>query len=166
MSPDDQKVLRLETIAQRIGFTLWQLQELEGVAATYLVLKTQAKPGMGLAEGTALVEKAQSGTFGTIVKKLLSASAIPAELEQHLRNLLRERNWLVHESRRDSRSAVHDDFAMHVLIERVDAMANEAEHFLHIIAKLAEAHIKVAGVTEEQIEAQAKRILKQWHSGN
>lgn len=50
---------RLATVTQIVGFALWQLQESEGVAAGSFVLLAQAKKGMGLAEGNALVERAQ-----------------------------------------------------------------------------------------------------------
>lgn len=65
-----QKADRLDEISKRVGFALWQLQELEGVAVQYFVLLVQAKKGMGLAEGTALVEKAQSNTFGGLGLKV------------------------------------------------------------------------------------------------
>lgn len=64
-----QKINRLDAIIKKIGFALWQIQELEGVAAQYFVLLAQAKKGMGLAEGNALVEKAQSKTLGATIKK-------------------------------------------------------------------------------------------------
>lgn len=156
---------RLCAIATRIGFTLWQLQQLEGAVAQYLVLKTQAKPGMGLLEGNALVEKAQSGTFGTIVKKLIAAKAVTADVEGPLQDLVRERNWLVHDSLRDSRSAVHSDNAMHTLLDRVDAMAEAIKPLLSAIGVLAEAHVKTAGVTDEQIRTQTERTLREWHGG-
>ena len=46
-----QEAERLKIITQRIGFALWQIQELEGVSAQYFVIVTQAKKGMGEAAG-------------------------------------------------------------------------------------------------------------------
>ena len=57
-----EKADRLAAITQRIGFALWQIQELEGVSAQYFVLVVQAKKGMGLAAGNALEEKAKKKT--------------------------------------------------------------------------------------------------------
>jgi hypothetical protein len=59
-----EKANRLTEITQRIGFCLWQIQELEGVSAQYFVLLAQAKKGMGLTAGNALSEKAKKKTFG------------------------------------------------------------------------------------------------------
>lgn len=54
-----QKANRLEEITQRIGFAIWQLQELEGVSARYFVLLGQAQKGMGEVSGNELVKKAE-----------------------------------------------------------------------------------------------------------
>ena len=58
---------RLSAITQKVGFALWQLQELEGVSAQYFVLLVQAEKGMGLNEANALIEKAQHKTFGATI---------------------------------------------------------------------------------------------------
>jgi hypothetical protein len=42
---------RLDLILNRIGFALWQIQELESVAANYFVLLVQAQKGTGLEAG-------------------------------------------------------------------------------------------------------------------
>ncbi len=64
---------RLNLILNRMGFALWQLQELESVAANYFVLLVQAQKGMGLEAGNLLIEKAKKKTFGTTVRRLSEA---------------------------------------------------------------------------------------------
>ena len=61
-----KKANRLAVITQRIGFALWQIQELEGCTAQYLVLITQAKKGMGAKAGNELLGKAFGKTFGSV----------------------------------------------------------------------------------------------------
>jgi hypothetical protein len=69
-----QKADRLSAITQQIGFAIWQIQELEGVTAQYLVLLTQAKNGTGLAVGNKLVEKAQAKTFGATIHQVINST--------------------------------------------------------------------------------------------
>ena len=45
-----QKANLFNDITQRIGFALWQIQELESFSAQYFVLLAQAKKGMGEAQ--------------------------------------------------------------------------------------------------------------------
>ena len=140
------KAQRLSEITQRVGFTLWQLQELEGVATTYFVLLAEAKRGMGTDAGEILVAKAQGRTFGVTIRQLKTAGLLTAELEQRFRKLLSERNWLVHSSRADSRAAVHSNSEFGALLFRLDRIAEEALALLREIGGLTKRHVISHGV--------------------
>ena len=157
---------RLQAVTQRVGFALWQLQELEGAAAQFYVLVALAKRGMGIELGTALVVDAQAKTFGTTVSKLVKANHLPADIEPRLQELLKERNWLVHGSLSSSRSAIFSDSACAALLERLDAIAEESRRLLKAIGTAAEAHVQKHGVTAKQIEELAAETLKAWHIGD
>ena len=161
-----QMAERLTAITQKIGFTLWQLQELEGVTAQYFVLLAQAQKGMGLAAGNSLVEKAQAKTFGTTIREFAKAGLLAPELEVRFSNLLVERNWLVHESRAGSRSAVYSDDAMHKLLFRIEAMAEESNALLSEIGRLVDLFVKQHGVSDRQVENYANQLLEQWHAAD
>jgi hypothetical protein len=161
-----EKAGRLAVITQKVGFALWQIQELEGVSAQYFVLMVQAKKGMGLDAGNILEEKAKKKTFGATIHQMTKAGLLSSKLESRLTNLLTERNWLVHKSRADSRSAIHNDLEIQKLLFRLDEMADESLSILREIGGLSEAYVKKHGVTEEYIKEQAKNILEQWHSSD
>ena len=161
-----EKADRLTTITQRIGFALWQIQELEGATAQYFVLIVQAKKGMGLAPGNVLSENAKKKTFGATIHRISKAGLLSPEIESRFTNLLSERNWLVHRSRADSRSAIHSDLKMQQLLVRIDKMADESSSLLRKIVTLCEAHVKKYGVTEEYIDKKAKELLEQWHASD
>ncbi|HTD89413.1 MAG TPA: hypothetical protein VK663_02035 [Burkholderiales bacterium] len=157
---------RLNLISQRVGYALWQLQELEGVAATYLVVVARATQGMGAEQGNALLEKALSQTFGVTVKAIIKAGKMPAELSEPVQRLLTERNWLVHGSRASSRSAVRHESDCSALIARVDAIAASALYLVREFGAQTESFVKARGVSAETIDTEAARILKKWHTSN
>ncbi|MBU4263921.1 MAG: hypothetical protein KKC76_18855 [Proteobacteria bacterium] len=159
-----QKANRLKEITQRIGFAIWQIQELEGVSAQYFVLLGQAKKGMGEAAGNDLVKKAKKNTFGRTIKDIRKKGLLNKDLGGRFLRLLSERNWLVHQSRTESRDAVHSDIAMQRLISRIDAMADESLALLKEIGSLSIAHMNKHGVNEESIYKRAEALLNQWHS--
>jgi len=161
-----QKADRLTAITQQVGFALWQLQELEGTTAQYFILVTQAKLGMHLAAGSALVEEAQSKTFGTTIHQLAKAQLLPTDLEARFRALLAERNWLVHSSRASNRNAIHSNNASSVLLERLERIADESHVLLEEVNKLAEVFVKEHGVRAEQIDAMVSKLLEQWHGND
>ncbi len=157
---------RLNEITQRVGFALWQLQELEGLAATYFVLLAQAERGMGQEAGEILVAKAQGKTFGATIRQLEVAGLLTAELEQRFRKLLSERNWLVHSSRSDSRAAVHKSSEFAALLFRLDGIGEEALALLREVGALAERQVISLGVSRRQIDITAATLLKKWHEAD
>lgn len=157
---------RLVAVTQSIGFALWQLQELEGVTAGYFVLIAQAKKGMGLAEGNALVEKAQGKTFGATLHQIGKAGLVSPEIEERFANLLAERNWLVHRSRADSRSAIYSDNAMSSLLARLEAMADESLALLKFIDAETTAFVQSHGVSMDYVAKVSKQLLEQWHAAD
>lgn len=161
-----QQADRLNTITQRIGFALWQLQELEGASAQYLVLITKAEKGMGIKAGNALVDKAQSKPFGTTVTTFQKQNLLPPQLEKRFSKLLAERNWLVHNSRASSRDAVHSDTAMSKLLSRISRIEDEALALLREVGELTVEFALANGVSEKEVEKNAQKLLSIWHSKN
>ncbi len=161
-----EKAERLSEITQRIGFALWQLQELEGVAATYFVLLAQATRGMGQEAGEILVVKAQGKTFGATIRQLEAAGLLTTELEQRFRKILTKRNWLVHSSRSDSRAAVHSNSEFAALLFRLDSIAEEALVLLREVGALTERHVMSLGVSRSEIDDAATALLKKWHDAD
>lgn len=155
---------RLSAISQEIGFTLWQIQELENVLAHYFVLVTKATKGMGLEAGNTLIADAQSKTFGTIISQIIKAGLLSQGLESRFKTLLSERNWLVHKSRITSRSAVHSDTSMNDLVKRLHNIAEESLMLIKDLSALVAQHVKEHGVTDKQIQENARKILEKWHT--
>jgi len=121
---------------------------------------------MGLDAGNALAEKAKKKTFGDTIRQIVNAGLLSPGLETRSTSLLSERNWLVHRSRADSRSAIHNDLSMHRLLTRLDAIGEETLSLLRKIRNLSSAYVKKHGVTEEYINKKAKELLEQWHASN
>lgn len=157
---------RLNEIHRRIGHALWLLQELEAVAASHFALVAQAQRGMGLTAGNALIENAQNKTFGVTVARLAKAGLVTPELQRRLDQLLRERNWLVHNSRATSRNAIHHQAATMKLLARLERIVEESLALLKEIAVLTERFVKKHGVTEEQIREGARCLLAEWHKAD
>lgn len=127
---------RLAAITQKIGLTLWQLQELEGIAALFLVLRTKAKLGMGTETANALLDKATSRNFGFTLLEISKAELFDELLQKKFDATLAERNWLVHKSRAASRPAIHNDDATQKLLERIDVLAENSMALMHEIEYL------------------------------
>lgn len=161
-----EKAERLSAITQKVGFALWQIQVLEGVAAKYFVLLTQAQKGMGSSAANALIDKAKSKTFGSTIHQIGKAGLLSSVLEERFIALLEERNWLVHRSREDSQNAIHCDKTAKILIGRLNAMADETTALLKEIGTLVEQFVRQHGVSAEHIDKVSKELLEQWSNAD
>jgi hypothetical protein len=154
---------RVQLLTQRVGFALWQLQVLESASAQYYVLVVHAKSGMGLSAGQALIDKAQSKTFGSTITQLAKSKKLSQALEARFRIVLTERNWLVHSSRPNSRKPIDNDDACSALIDRINMLAFEALSLLKEVGTLTEAYVKQSGVGSERIDNLTAQLLKEWY---
>lgn len=77
-------------------------------------------------------------------------------------NLLAERNWLVHRSRVDSWGAVQGDGTAPLLLQRLEAIGDEAGAVLKEIGVLSEQFATENGVSKVYIDQESERLLNQW----
>jgi hypothetical protein len=155
---------RFGEICQAIGFTLWQLQTLEGSTAQFFVLVEQAIPQMGEEEGNLLVVNAQKKTFGGSISRLSKSEHLPQDVLVRFQALLKDRNWLVHSSNTDSKKALDDDAAYVGLHRRLESIASEAGRLLKEISALSEKFVLRHGVSIESLEAKIAQTLQEWES--
>ncbi len=160
------KAKRLSKIAERIGFAIWQIQELEGACATFLILASEATPGIGVEAGLALEKAAKAKTFGRLLAGLKKKGTLEPDLEQRLDNILSERNWLVHRSRASSRSAVYHDTDAKKTIQRIDDIAQEALALLREIGKKVSEIAESCNISEIQLNQSAQQILAGWRKSD
>ena len=161
---DEARSERFCGVCEAIGFTLWQLQTLEGSTAQYFVLVEQAVPQMGEELGNLLVAKAQRKTFGGSITQLAKSDHLPISLLERFQALLKERNWLVHSSSADSKRALADDAAFVGLHGRLESIVDEARRLLKEISALSQNFVLEKGVSKEAFEAKITETLLQWQS--
>ncbi len=145
-----------------IGFAVWQSQELETMAASYLVVRIKAVRGIGKEEGEALVSSAEKQTFGSLLRELEKAGVVPSQLSARLQTAVDERNWLVHRSRRESRGILENPSAYSALVARVESMSEAALKLLKELGSELHKYVIASGVSSAQIDAEAERIARSW----
>ncbi len=156
---------RLRAITQKVGFAVWQLQELEGIAAIAYVLLEKAESGMGMEAGKAILEKALAKTFGQMVRDIVKARILGPDFNARLLGLVEQRNWLVHRSKADSRTAVLGDAAAKQLLKRLEGLIAETAALTKQFGIVVENHPKMRRVPRQEAADEAARTLERWHRG-
>ena len=145
---DDQlgKSARLTAFCDRIGFAVWQLQDLETVCAKYLMLRTCIKEGVTENDYDGLVAKALGKPFGATLRAAAEANVFSGPLQTRFKEILSERNWLIHKSRLDNRAAFYSDSAAIDLIQRIDKISAGVRELMVEIDKLIDSDAIESGI--------------------
>lgn len=157
---------RLQFVAVRIGLALWYLQDLEVLSAQCFAMVAKPAKGTSVATAQALLREARGKPFGSIIDMMAKAGMLSPALETRFDALREERNWLVHRSHEDSRSAVHANQAMWRLVVRLESMTNEGLALLKELEKIAMEYAIEKGVSAARVMEIAKKTLEGWRSGH
>jgi len=152
----------LHDILYKVGFALWQIQELESTIAHYLVLVHKLEPGVARAEAEAVFEKTRKRTMGQLLDQLKSKDPVPDQLLKRLDHFVEHRNWLAHRSRSESRKQVYQPAKNQELLARLDWIATEALTLMKLFMEELVAHLESHGFSREQIDKQTAETMKQW----
>ena len=153
---------RLGSLMQSVGFALWQLQELETTAATYLVVRVHASRGIGTVQGDSLLKHAEGRTFGALLKELAKSGVIEDRLSIELHEILEQRNWLVHRARRENRGVVSNAEHLGDLIQHLQSLADRSLVLQKSLATDLERYVLDIGVDRAVIDSEADRLARSW----
>lgn len=159
---DIQKAAKLSTLMQAVGFAVWQVQSLEDTAASYLVIRVRGKKGIGAEKGEALLQDAQGLTFGMLVGELTRAGVLDEGLAGQLDRIVKERNWLVHRARRETRGVLSNDTLYDALLGRAERLGQDAEALLKQLSDACLAFVVASGISRAQLDQAADKIARAW----
>jgi len=159
---DSEKENLLFWLMYKIGFTIWQLQELENTLATYFVIRLKACRGIGKEKGEALLQTARKKTLGGLIRDLEKGGVVPATMATRLCSILEKRNWLVHNARRENRGILSSPSKYDLFIGQLESIASEAMALLKEIGQEVENYVLCSGVDKSKIDSEADRLLKEW----
>lgn len=154
--------LELQRTWQKVGYVLWQVQELEATVGMYLVLVHKLEPGAAREEAEAVLEKSRRRTLGQLLSELKTKSTAPPGLVERLDRFVPRRNWLAHHSRHDSHLLFYPGRSAKTVHDRLDRIDDEALALMKGFTAVLEEFIVSVGCTPEELEAEARRVLQAW----
>ena len=157
ISPED-----FADVLRRVGFAVWQLQALEQVAACHLVLAHRVTISTAREEVHRMFQKSEKNTLGQLFGQIRDASNGAASFLPRFEALVQERNWLVHHSRNKNRSDLFDAHSRQRLIDRIEAMAEEAHQLAKALQATTEDHMVSQDITREEIDRRTSQIFREW----
>ena len=160
---DEDKTLALW---QTLGYSLLLIQTFEDVLAHYLVLVFRIAPGAAAEQAYAALDQARGQTMGRLISDLRKRAALSADTAALLKEMLAERNWMVHRLQHENGNDVYDDAAFVRLLQRIQDVGKRAVHLSKEFGRLIEEWtMRASGVTQQEIDAATLQRVKATRAG-
>lgn len=128
------------------------------------MLRTCIKEEVTESDYDGLVAKALSKPFGATLREAAEANVFSGSLQTRFKEILSERNWLIHKSRLDNRAAFYSDSAAHDLIQRIDKISAGVRELMVEIDKLIDSDAIESGIDLAEIGRRTDEMLSTWHA--
>ena len=162
MTLNPEAALRLPAFFQAVGFAFWQHQELENTAKDYVVVRLRNARGVGRERGEAISEEAHRRTFGSVVEELIRSGVVTGDLAIQLRLANKDRNWLFHRARGETRGFASDEAKFRDIMARLNAMAERSLSLTKTLGRELELYVAGCGVSRNFIDREAERLARSW----
>lgn len=138
-----------------LGEAVCAVQHVEDALSHSIVLK-KIKPRLK-SEADQCLERHRSYTLGKAITIAEKANLYPESLQQKLRDLLTERNWLIHKSIAHSRDEWDLNINREELIGRIKAVVTQAQKLQTLIEKDLIEFSEANGVNMSQVRAEINK---------
>lgn len=147
----------------RIGFAVWQIQNLENGLVTFLTL-IDLPTNTSKNEADLLLEKNKKNkTLGKLLNEMNKINFIPNELKDCGKEILNQRNWLIHHSRPENHTDIYHHERLMKLFDRLDKISGDASIFLKQINKHFEEYvISKKNIPKSQLKEYESQIITSW----
>lgn len=136
----------LAVFYHEIGAAVWLIQYLEDVLVTFMSVKKFKRQPTTAAEALSRLEKERKGTLGSICKKAKAEGIITPSLEGRFDALLDERNWLIHNSRKESSTTLYNDELREKMFQRIRSIQEESDQLKKLLFEDYCAFLQAQGV--------------------
>ena len=142
----------LDRLCLAMGRALWEIQGCEQMFAKYYCVAFHLKGKTNLEQMIRELEVNFKHTSGELLRLFNRATNSRSELSARLEAFIDERNWLAHRVRRLNFSQVLDAAAFPDLLQRINALKDEANSLILLFHNLLIDYFISLGVPREEIE--------------
>ena len=142
-----------------MGQLLWKLQLVEGAVAQAGVVLFDAYQGMGIEKAQLQLAKREKETLGRNIRRITNRLRLTEETTDLLLELVKERNWFVHESQQDHGKDIRTVGSPDRLMDRLDRLGKLADQVLPDLTKAVGEYVLAHGIDPRTVEEETRRRL-------
>ena len=142
-----------------MGQLVWQLQMVERAVAETGVALFDGYRGMGIDKAEAKLAKRRRETLGRRMQRIRNRLSLSEETACLLRDLVKERNWFIHESHRDHGPDIRSGRSTAKLMDRLDRLSKLTNQVLADLTEAFARHVLAHGIDPRGVEEEARKNL-------
>ena len=142
-----------------MGQLVWQLQMVERAVAETGVALFDGYRGMGIDKAEAKLAKRRRETLGRRIQRIRNRLILSAETARLLRDLVKERNWFIHESHRDHGPDIRSGRSTAKLVDRLDRLSKLINNVLAGLTEALGPHVLAHGIDPQEVEEEARKRM-------
>ena len=142
-----------------MGQLVWKLQMVEQAVAETGVALRDGYRGMGIDNAEAKLAKRRRETLGRRMQRIQNRLSLSEEATRLLRELVKERNWFIHESHREYGPDVRSGGSPGKLMDRLDRLSKLTNQVLADLTEAFGAYVLAHGIDPREVEEEARKKL-------
>jgi len=142
-----------------MGQLVWQLQMVERAVAETGVALFDGYRGMGIDKAEAKLAKRRRETLGRRIQRIKNRLSLSAETARLLRDLVKERNWFIHESHRDHGPDIRSGRSTAKVMARLDRLSKLINNVLAGLTEALGPHVLAHGIDPQEVEEEARKRM-------
>lgn len=142
-----------------MGQLVWQLQMVERAVAETGVALFDGYRGMGIDKAEAKLAKRRRETLGRRIQRIKNRLSLSEETARLLGEVVKERNWFVHESHRDHGPDIRSGRSTAKLMDRLDRLSKLTNQVLADLTEALGAYVLAHGIDSREVEEEARKKL-------
>jgi len=157
----------IAAIQSGVGSSLWQCQALEDTLIHYMLVGTKVERDAAQTVIDDIFQKYGELTLGQLAAEVKNLPDVPSELQEKLRLVKIERNWLVHQSWSDTLPHANSASPVELTkyLNRIRSLGQDALEVNKLFSKILHERVKKAGVSEEYLRDKTAEIYSRWLAG-
>jgi len=142
-----------------MGQLVWQLQIVEQAVAETGVALFDGYRGMGIDKAEAKLARRGRETLGKRIQRIKNRLSLSEETARLLGDLVKERNWFIHESHREHGPDIRSDRSVAKLMDRLDRLSKLTNQVLAGLREAIGEHVLAHGIDPRQVEQETRQRL-------
>lgn len=165
-TPEQRKQLvdkaSLQDLHTWIAHALLKLQGLEAILVTYAALGWQESLETAAEYAGRALEPGDDGFSRRLMGDAIDRPRAAEHLIERLRDISRERSWLVHRASFESHMSSARSAEVTPFIRRLEALASDAEGIADDFARALHGRLSREGLSEKEIERRWDEVISRW----